>query len=62
MSRWRTLEWRGYRLEDYADCVGTGGCYWADVDAQAKRAEAALDAVLAQRKAGREAGAGAGYR
>ena len=23
-----------YRLEDYADCVGTGGCYWADVDAQ----------------------------
>lgn len=41
-----------YRLEDYADCVGTGGCYWADVDAQAKRAEAALDAVVATRKAG----------
>lgn len=41
-----------YRLEDYADCVGTGGCYWADVDAQAKRAEAALDAVVAVRKAG----------
>src|SRR6059058_6309071 len=28
-----------YRLEDYAECVGTGGCYWADVDAQTKRAE-----------------------
>jgi acid phosphatase len=41
-----------YRLEDYADCIGTGGCYWTDVDAQAKRAEAALDAVLARRKSG----------
>ncbi len=41
-----------YRLEDYADCVGTGGCYWADVEAQAKRAEAALDAVIAKRKTG----------
>ncbi len=41
-----------YRLEDYADCVGTGGCYWADVDAQAKRAEVALDGLVAGRKAG----------
>lgn len=41
-----------YRVEDYADCVGDGGCYWADVDAQAKRAEVALDRVLATRKAG----------
>jgi acid phosphatase len=41
-----------YRLEDYAECVGTGGCYWADVDAQARRAEAALDGVVAARKAG----------
>lgn len=41
-----------YRLEDYADCVGGGGCYWADVDAQAKRAEAALDRVVATRRAG----------
>jgi acid phosphatase len=41
-----------YRLEDYADCVGTGGCYWADVDAQAKRAEMALDGLVAGRKAG----------
>jgi acid phosphatase len=39
-----------YRVEDYADCVGTGGCYWADVDAQARRAEAALDEVIAAKK------------
>ena len=31
-----------YRLADYADCVGSGGCYWADLDAQYKRAERAL--------------------
>jgi acid phosphatase len=41
-----------YRLEDYADCVGAGGCYWADVDAQAKRAEAALNSLVASRKTG----------
>jgi len=41
-----------YRLEDYADCVGTGGCYWADLDAQAKRAEAELARLIATRKAG----------
>jgi acid phosphatase len=41
-----------YRLEDYAECVGTGGCYWADVDAQTKRAEVALDGLVARRKAG----------
>jgi len=41
-----------YRLEDYADCVGAGGCYWADVDAQARRAEAALDGLVAGRKTG----------
>jgi acid phosphatase len=40
-----------YRLEDYADCVGTGGCYWADLDAQAKRAEAELRQLIATRKA-----------
>jgi hypothetical protein len=39
-----------YRLADYADCVGAGGCYWADLDAQYKRAEAAL---AEQVKAGR---------
>jgi acid phosphatase len=41
-----------YRLEDYADCVGTGGCYWADVDAQARRAEAELQRVIATKKDG----------
>ncbi|WP_353062105.1 HAD family acid phosphatase [Tunturibacter psychrotolerans] len=41
-----------YRLKDYADCVGTGGCYWADVDAQAKRAGAELMRLIAARKAG----------
>jgi len=41
-----------YRLEDYADCVGTGGCYWADLDAQAKRAEAELVRLIATRKGG----------
>ncbi|HWZ52055.1 MAG TPA: HAD family acid phosphatase [Granulicella sp.] len=35
-----------YRVEDYADCVGEGGCYWSDVDAQTRRAEAALDAEV----------------
>jgi hypothetical protein len=35
-----------YRLADYADCIGTGGCYWADLDAQYKRAEAALSAQV----------------
>jgi acid phosphatase len=41
-----------YRLEDYADCVGTGGCYWADLDAQAKRAQAELRQLVATRKGG----------
>jgi acid phosphatase len=41
-----------YRLEDYADCVGTGGCYWSDLDAQTKRAEMALGDLIAARKAG----------
>jgi acid phosphatase len=41
-----------YRLADYADCTGSSGCYWADVDAQAKRAEGELDRVIAPRKRG----------
>jgi acid phosphatase len=41
-----------YRLEDYADCVGNGGCYWADVDAQARRAETALERAVAAHKRG----------
>jgi hypothetical protein len=41
-----------YRVADYADCVGDGGCYWADLDAQYKRAEEALKIVAAKKKAG----------
>jgi acid phosphatase len=41
-----------YRVADYADCIGTGGCYWADLDTQYKRAESALDRELATRKRG----------
>jgi HAD superfamily, subfamily IIIB (Acid phosphatase) len=40
------------RLADYADCVGNEGCYWADLDAQYKRAEAALAVELAKAKHG----------
>jgi hypothetical protein len=41
-----------YRMEDYYDCAGTGGCYWADLDAQYRRAEAALTLELGTRKPG----------
>lgn len=41
-----------YRLADYAECVGDDGCYWADLDAQARRAEALLDRAVASRKPG----------
>ena len=41
-----------YRIKDYADCVDGGGCYWADIDAQYKRAEAALKANVAAKKDG----------
>jgi predicted secreted acid phosphatase len=41
-----------YRLADYADCVGTGGCYWSDLDAQYKRAEVALDTAVSAKKPG----------
>ena len=44
------FELQRYRLAEYADCVGTGGCYWADLDAQYRRAEQALGAKLGQRK------------
>jgi hypothetical protein len=40
------------RLVDYGECRGDGGCYWADLDAQYKRAEGALKIELAQRKPG----------
>ena len=41
-----------YRIADYDDCVGNGGCYWADLDAQYKRAEAAFDREVSTRKPG----------
>jgi len=41
-----------FRITDYADCAGGNGCYWADLDAQTKRAAAALDRVLAARRPG----------
>ena len=40
-----------YRIQNYADCTGDVGCYWADLDAQARRAEAELDRLLAEHKA-----------
>jgi hypothetical protein len=40
-----------YRLADYYDCVGNSGCYWTDIDAQAFRAEAALNSLLARHNA-----------
>jgi predicted secreted acid phosphatase len=39
------------RLADYADCVGTTGCYWADLEAQIQRAEVELDRIAAIHKA-----------
>jgi hypothetical protein len=46
------LDFARDRIADYADCVGGEGCYWADLDAQFKRAEAALAAQVAAAKAG----------
>lgn len=40
-----------YRLLDYYDCVGSSGCYWADIDAQTRRADAALTSLLAAHNA-----------
>lgn len=39
-----------YRLADYAECTGTVGCYWTDLDAQTKRAEAVLERTIASKK------------
>ena len=41
-----------YRVADYADCIGAVGCYWADLDAQYRRAELALEAQVARHKRG----------
>lgn len=38
------------QLADYADCTVESVCYWADLDAQYKRAEAALAARVAAKK------------
>jgi len=42
------------RIADYANCVGSHGCYWADLDTQYKRAEAALAAVVKRQKPGQK--------
>ena len=41
-----------YKLVEYGDCTGNSGCYWADLDAQYRRAEAALASKLATHKHG----------
>lgn len=41
-----------YKLAAYGDCTGESGCYWADLDAQYKRAEAELKKELAAKKSG----------
>jgi predicted secreted acid phosphatase len=45
-----------YKLEDYADCVGDYGCYWADLDAQYDRALKALTGRVAEIRAGEHRG------
>lgn len=40
------------RLARYGDCTGPDGCYWADLDAQFRRAERALAQALAQKHSG----------
>ena len=41
-----------YKLADYGECIGDSGCYWADLDAQYKRAEAELAKEIAAKKPG----------
>jgi hypothetical protein len=41
-----------YKLLEYGDCTGDSGCYWADLDAQYRRAETELDKQLATKKPG----------
>ena len=36
-----------YRIQEYADCSADEGCYWSDLDAQTRRAEAELERLLA---------------
>ena len=35
-----------FRLQDYYDCTAQTSCYWADLDAQTRRAETELDRLL----------------
>jgi hypothetical protein len=39
-----------FKLQEYGDCTGDVGCYWADLDAQYKRAEGALKMEIASHK------------
>jgi hypothetical protein len=41
-----------YKLVEYGECTGNGACYWADLDAQYRRAEAELRTELATKKPG----------
>lgn len=41
-----------YKLLAYGDCTGRAGCYWADLDAQFRRAEAELKSQIAAQKSG----------
>ncbi len=41
-----------YKLVEYGECTGEGGCYWADLDAQYRRAEAELKQEIASKNAG----------
>ncbi len=41
-----------YRLLAYGECQANVGCYWADLDAQYRRAEGALRVELARRRPG----------
>jgi len=39
-----------FRLADYTDCTGSNGCYWADLDAQIRRADEHLTRLAATHK------------
>lgn len=41
-----------YKLVEYGECTGDAGCYWADLDAQYRRAEAELKREVAAKKSG----------
>ncbi|HEV2576195.1 MAG TPA: HAD family acid phosphatase [Acidobacteriaceae bacterium] len=41
-----------YKLVEYGECTGNGGCYWADLDAQYRRAETELKQEIATKKPG----------